>query len=46
MAQRGAKLGHVERINTLKGWARGLGMEIPLTPKPTTTKKKTFNKKR
>ena len=46
MSQKGSKVGIKDRINTLKGWARSLGTEVPLTPKPTVVKqRKNFKKK-
>ena len=46
MSQRGSKTSTITRINTLKGWARGLGMNIPLVPKPVSSKPKKAFKKR
>lgn len=40
MAQLGAKVGVIQRIETLKGWGRQLGKEIPLCPKPVAAKPK------
>lgn len=39
MAQLGAKVSVTTRINTLKGWARSLNMDLPLVPKPVVAAK-------
>ena len=50
MSARGSKVNTVQRIETLKGWARQVGKQfgkdIPLVPTPVVAKPKRSFKKR